>query len=82
MKICKFVANLPPNIKNQYPFKEGEEVLFLGEIENRLGTCVVFQLTTGKMHVGFETDHFIDSEEETLTAIFDGESVEFEHNLK
>lgn len=44
--------------KKGYPFKLGEHLIFLGEIENMPGHCVVAKLKSGKIIVGFHTENF------------------------
>lgn len=59
MKVVYFKSCLPEGIENQYPFKEGEHLLYLGEIENMLGHGVVIN-EKGKVFWGFHTEHFIE----------------------
>lgn len=53
LSVC--VAVLPP--RAQYPFADGERLLFLGEIENMPGHCVVVN-RAGKVFWGYHTDNF------------------------
>jgi hypothetical protein len=53
----------PPNVirgrkKPRYPFKKGEAHVFLGEIPNSPGHCVVAERISGKIHAGYHTDLF------------------------
>lgn len=49
--------NPPKNFKDKYPFKGGEALLFLGEIQNMPGHCVVAN-KEGKVFWGYHTDNF------------------------
>jgi len=59
------VAPCPPEIRKQYPFAVGEPVLFIGELVNMPGHCVLVR-KDGKVLWGYHTDNFIElTEEET-----------------
>jgi hypothetical protein len=53
---------LPKEYRDGYPFEEGELILFMGEIENMPGHCVVVK-RNGKVIWGYHTDHFFEVEE-------------------
>jgi hypothetical protein len=42
----------------RYPFKKDEAYVFLGEIPNMRGHCVVADRKSGKIHVGYHTELF------------------------
>lgn len=44
--------------KPRYPFKKEEAYVFLGEIPNMPGHCVVAEHKSGKIHAGFHTELF------------------------
>ena len=41
-----------------YPFTRGKAYVFLGEIPNMPGHCVVAERENGRIHAGFHTDLF------------------------
>jgi len=50
----------------EYPFTKNEPYIFLGEIPNMRGHCIVISHRTGKVLSGYHTDNFIEmSEDET-----------------
>lgn len=54
--VVKFV--LPtPTLAGQYPFEDGEHVLFLGEIENMPDHCIVVA-KGGSVRWGYHTENF------------------------
>ena len=55
--IVKFVFDYPGEV-NQYPFQDGEMLLYLGEIENMRGHCIVVN-RKGKVFWGFHTENFV-----------------------
>jgi hypothetical protein len=59
------VAPYPPEIRKQYPFAVGEALLFVGEITNMPGHCVLVR-KDGKVLWGYHTDNFIELMEEEL----------------
>jgi hypothetical protein len=60
MFLVKFKNPFPKGHKDydSYPFKEGEVVLFMGEIEYMPGHCVVVK-ADGKVLWAYHTDDFI-----------------------
>ncbi len=42
----------------RYPFKKDEAYVFLGEIPNMPGHCVVAERASGKIHAGYHTESF------------------------
>jgi hypothetical protein len=60
LSLVKFVP--PPVIRGlkraRYPFKKDEAYVFLGEIPNMPGHCVVAERTNGKIHAGYHTKSF------------------------
>lgn len=64
MKIL-IVDNLPEGYEDSYPFKAGEHVLLLGEIENMPGHYAVVT-KDGGTHFGFHDDLFREPTEEEL----------------
>jgi len=70
MSVVRFsLEGLPPAIRKkharQYPFKEGEHLLFLGEIVGMPGHCVVVN-KKGHTLWGYHTDNFVQLTEEEL----------------
>lgn len=58
------VFNEPPK-GYQYPFKTGQCFIFLGEIVQMPGHCIVAD-RKGKIHWGFHTDNFRDPTEDEI----------------
>lgn len=54
MKLC-VVEDLPDNAI--YPFRNGDRMLFMGEIEQMPGHCVV-ATSSGKVIWGYHSEHF------------------------
>lgn len=44
----------------RYPFNKGEAYVFLGEIPNMPGHCVVADRKSGKIHAGYHTESFVE----------------------
>lgn len=53
---------LPPGYLDQYPMQPGKAYIFLGEIPNMGGHCIVVEKDTGKFHVGYHTELFKEME--------------------
>ena len=68
LALVKFVPPLTIRGKKltRYPFKKGEAYVFMGEIPNMPGHCVVVAQKSGKIHAGYHTELFVElSSEET-----------------
>ncbi|MBI5817870.1 MAG: hypothetical protein HZA88_02695 [Verrucomicrobia bacterium] len=52
----------PPPIRGRkaprYPFKKEDVLVFIGEIPNMPGHCVIAELRNGKIHAGYHTESF------------------------
>lgn len=59
-------AKLPGSIRRKYPFRAGRVYVFLGEIPNMPGHCVVADHRTGQLHSGYHTEHFIELTEDEV----------------
>ena len=53
-------ARLPRGFRRKYPFRAGVAYVFLGEIPNMPGHCVVADHKSGQIHSGYHTDHFVE----------------------
>lgn len=51
---------------SKYPFKSGRSYVFMGEIVNMLGHCVVADHKTGKIYSGYHTENFVELKEVDL----------------
>jgi hypothetical protein len=62
LALVKFVPTVLPAIrggkKQRYPFKKGEAYVFLGEIPNMPGHCVVAERVGGRIYAGYHTENF------------------------
>ena len=56
MKIMK-IADIPTGYEDSYPWKNGDTVLVLGEIENMIDHYIV-ATKDGKIHFGYHDDFF------------------------
>jgi len=59
------VCDIPEGYEDKYPFKNGDAVLFHGEIENMPGHVAVVT-RDGKTHFGYHDDNFREPTEEEL----------------
>jgi hypothetical protein len=50
-------ADIPKGYRDKYPFSHGERLLFLGEITNMPGHCIVVNFK-GRVMWGYHTDNF------------------------
>jgi hypothetical protein len=51
---------LPVRARRALPFRAGRAYLFLGEIANMGGHCVVADAKTGRLYVGYHTENFVE----------------------
>ena len=49
---------------DKYPFEPEGTYIFLGEIPNMPGHCVVIEHKTGKIHSGYHIENFVEIPEE------------------
>ncbi len=49
-----------------YPFKENEHFVFLGEIVQMPGHCIVISMSDGKIYTGYHTENFIECTEDEV----------------
>lgn len=61
MKVVN-VVDIPHGYRNEYPFKNGDHLLMLGEIENMPGHVAVV-LNDGSIAWGYHDDYFEEVEE-------------------
>jgi len=54
------IARLPRGFRHKYPFRAGVAYIFLGEIPNMPGHCVVADHGSGKIYSGYHTDNFVE----------------------
>lgn len=47
-------------------FGRADFLLYMGEIPNQRGHCVIFNQDTGKMHVGYHIENFVEMTEEEV----------------
>ncbi len=63
LSLVKFTS---PGKEFRYPLKEKVTYVFLGEIPNMKGHCVVSDFKTGKIYSGHHTDHFTELTENEI----------------
>jgi len=51
-------SRVPRGFRRKYPFRAGSTYIFLGEIPNMPGHCVVTDHPSGEVYSGYHTDHF------------------------
>ena len=56
--VVMFVTNT--SRKFDYPFEDGSHYLFLGEIPNVPGCCVVAEYPKGEIYSGYQTKNFVE----------------------
>jgi hypothetical protein len=54
------VEAVPKGFRRKYPFRAGRAYIFLGEIPNMRGHCVVAEQGSGRIYAGYHTEHFIE----------------------
>lgn len=65
LSLVRFSADdLPKEYRNMYPFDEDGLYIFIGEIPNMPGHCVVMDHPTGKLHSGYHCEHFTEITED------------------
>lgn len=50
--------------RTKYPFRAGRVYIFLGEIPNMRGHCVVAEQDSGKIYAGYHTENFAELAED------------------
>jgi hypothetical protein len=60
------VTQLPPGYESGYPFKEGDRMLYLGEIPNMPGGHCIVVNQQGRVHWGYHTEYFRKPTEDEL----------------
>ena len=58
------VKHTPHPQEKRGPFPKGATLVFLGEIPNMPGHCVVADIRTGKIHAGYHTERFKEIQED------------------
>ena len=53
-------ASLPRGFCGKYPFRASRAYVFLGEIPNMPGHCVVADTQSGRIFSGYHTEQFIE----------------------
>lgn len=67
MSIVKFdFDHLPRKFHAKYPFKSNRVYIFLGEISNMSGHCVVADHKTGRIYSGYHTENFVELAEDEV----------------
>lgn len=67
LSLVKFEPSpTPVSFHRKYPFRRGVAYIFLGEISNMPGHCVVVNRKTGKIYSGYHTENFVELEENEL----------------
>lgn len=64
MALCK--ADLKDAPVDAYPFNDGDKFVFLGEIEQMPGHCVVVRLSDNKIFTCYHTDSFVELTEDEI----------------
>jgi hypothetical protein len=61
-------STLPNEYHSSYPFREGINYIFMGEIPNMPGHCIILDPHTGrgKFHTGYHTENFREAREDEL----------------
>jgi hypothetical protein len=65
LSLVKFDASrIPRGFRRKYPFRRNATYIFLGEIPNMPGHCVVADSRSGKIHSGYHTNNFVELEKD------------------
>ena len=65
MTLVKFnFKDTPVIYHKQYPFSEVDRFVYLGDIKQMPGHCVIVNTKTGQMHCCYHTSNFIEVPEE------------------
>ncbi len=57
---------VPDGTESPYPFSVGETLVFLGEIPNMPGHCVVARHLGGTVHSGYHTENFVELDQDEV----------------
>jgi hypothetical protein len=61
LSLVRFDASrMPREFRGKYPFRAGANYIFLGEIANMPGHCVVVNYRSGKIYSGYHTELFVE----------------------
>ena len=55
---------LPASTRRDFPFRADGVYIFLGEIPNMRGHCVVAEKKSGRVFAGYHTENFVEITEE------------------
>ncbi len=67
LSLVRFNFNgIPRRFRAKYPFKPGANYVFLGEIANMAGHCVVADAKTGRLYTGYHTENFVEIPEDEV----------------
>ncbi len=58
-------TNLPKIYHSKYPFRKDEHLIFVGEISNMKGHCIISR-KNGKLVIGYHTDNFVELTEDEI----------------
>ena len=65
MSLVRFnFDSIPTDYHKKYPFSDKGVYLFLGEICNMRGHCVVCDHVTGQIYSGYHTENFVELDDE------------------
>jgi hypothetical protein len=51
---------IPNSYHHDYPFKHGDIMIFLGEIPNMRGHCIIMHHPNGPIYSGYHLEYFIE----------------------
>ena len=67
LSLVKFEpTQTPGSFHRKYPFRRGIAYIFVGEIPNMPGHCVVVNPKTEKMYSGYHIENFVELKEDEL----------------
>ena len=67
LSLVKFAPeNMTPEMKAKYPFKEGQVYIFIGEVVNMPGHCVIAEHPSGTIFSGYHTENFIELDKDEV----------------
>jgi hypothetical protein len=67
MTMCKFdFSDLPTKFHNEYPFTKKDVFIYMGDITNMSGHCVVVRTKDNVIFTCYHTDDFVELNEDEL----------------
>ena len=66
LTLCKFVTPKLKNAWSEYPFSKHDRFIYMGDIVQMEGHCVVVNVKTGQNYCCYHTDDFVPLSDDEL----------------